>query len=134
MWLEGARPGHPSFHERSGSGLANPHVAYSNDILPVRRAPMKRKHIPPGPGQESVWDYPRPPRLEPCLRRIRVEFGGVVIADSTRAYRVLETSHPPVYYTPLEDVRAEYVVASQSRPTFCEWKGRAVYHTLSVDG
>ena len=54
---------------------------------------------------ESVWDYPRPPRVEASARRVRVEFGGEVIADTTRAYRVLETSHPPVYYIPPDDVR-----------------------------
>jgi uncharacterized protein (DUF427 family) len=95
---------------------------------------MSRARIQPGPGQESVWDYPRPPRLEPCKRRIRVEFGGVVIADTTQAHRVLETSHPPVYYIPLEDVRREHMVASQTRSTFCEWKGRAVYHSIVVEG
>ena len=56
--------------------------------------------IPPGPGQESVWDYPRPPRLEPEARRIEIDFGGVKLVDTTNALRVLETSHPPVYYIP----------------------------------
>ncbi|MCS7289004.1 MAG: DUF427 domain-containing protein, partial [Roseiflexus sp.] len=67
--------------------------------------PVQR--IPPGPGQESVWDYPRPPRVEPTSRRVRVVFGGVTIADTRRALRVLETSHPPTYYIPPEDVRME---------------------------
>jgi uncharacterized protein (DUF427 family) len=49
----------------------------------------------PGPGQESVWDYPRPPALEPVPERIRIEFNSKTIADTNRAYRVLETSHPP---------------------------------------
>lgn len=49
---------------------------------------------------ESVWDYPRPPRLEPTAKRLTVELGGVVVADTTRAHRVLETSHPPIYYIP----------------------------------
>jgi uncharacterized protein (DUF427 family) len=95
---------------------------------------MKRNRIQPGPGQESVWDYPRPPALEPCSRRIRVEFGGAVIAETTHAYRVLETSHPPVYYVPPEDVRREFLVASQSRQSFCEWKGRALYFSVVVEG
>jgi uncharacterized protein (DUF427 family) len=56
------------------------------------------KRIEPGSRQESVWDYPRPPRVEPTSRRIRVIFNGEVIADTTDAWRVLETSHPPVYY------------------------------------
>lgn len=84
------------------------------------------KRAVPGPGQESVWDYPRPPRLEPSGRRVRVEFGGVTIANSTRAYRVLETSHPPAYYIPPDDVRSEFLVAVPRR-TFCEFKGEASY-------
>ena len=56
---------------------------------------------------ENVWEYPRPPRLEPCARRVRVEFGGVTIVDSTRALRVLETSHPPAIYVPPVDVASE---------------------------
>lgn len=82
---------------------------------------------------ESVWDYPRPPRVEPTARRVRVEFAGEVIADSTRAWRVLETSHPPVYYIPLEDVRAEYLRAGR-RHTWCEFKGEASYYDLVAGG
>ena len=93
---------------------------------------MRLRRIEPGSGQESVWDYPRPPRLEPCTRRIRIEFAGVLVADTTRAYRVLETSHPPVYYLPPQDVRTENRVASPTRSSWCEWKGRAVYHSLVV--
>ena len=63
----------------------------------------------PGPGQESVWDYPRPPRVEPAGRHIRVLFGGVLIAETERALRVLETAGPPVYYLPPDDTRAEYL-------------------------
>ncbi len=85
--------------------------------------------IPPGPGQESVWSYPRPPRVEPVPERIRVVVGGIVIADSIRALRVLETSHPPAYYLPPGDVRTDLLVASPPT-TFCEFKGRAVYRTL----
>ncbi|WP_435011197.1 DUF427 domain-containing protein [Tundrisphaera lichenicola] len=92
---------------------------------------MNPRRIEPGPGQESVWDYPRPPRLEPSTRLIRVTFNGEVIAETERSFRVLETSHPPVYYIPPEDIRAKCLVRS-SRSTFCEFKGRARYHTLSV--
>lgn len=88
-------------------------------------------HERPGPGQESVWSYPRPPRLEPVAGRIRVVFNGVTVADTARAYRVLETSHPPVYYLPLADVRREYLEPS-ARHSFCEWKGRASFVTLRV--
>ena len=87
--------------------------------------------IPPGPGQESVWDYPRPPRLEDSSRHIRVVFNGEVIADSRRAKRVLETSHPPVYYLPPEDVQMAYFQPTP-KATFCEWKGMAAYYTLTV--
>ena len=82
---------------------------------------------------ESVWDYPRPPRAEPTSRRVRVVFNGVTVADSTRAVRVLETSHPPVYYLPLEDVAAEHLQPSRRR-TFCEFKGEACYYDLEVEG
>ena len=78
---------------------------------------------------ESVWDYPRPPRVEASPRRIRVVFDGVVIADTTRAFRVLETSHPPVYYIPPEDVSSEYLRPSRRR-TWCEFKGEASYYDL----
>ena len=65
--------------------------------------------VQPGAGQESVWDYPRPPRLEPTARRVRVVLGGVTVADTRRALRVLETSHPPAYYVPPEDVLWAYL-------------------------
>lgn len=81
---------------------------------------------------ESVWDYPRPPRCEPTSRRIQVRLGHLVIADSTRAYRVLETSHPPVYYLPPADVRMDLLEAT-SRKTYCEFKGQASYWTLRVN-
>lgn len=94
---------------------------------------MKPRHIPPAPGQESVWDYPRPPRIEPTSKRIRVVFQGVTIADTKHAKRVLETSHPPVYYLPAEDVKLEHLSPS-SRETYCEFKGSARYWTLNVNG
>lgn len=89
------------------------------------------QRIPPGPGQESVWDYPRPPRVERTSRHIRVVFNNVVIAETRRALRVLETSHPPAYYIPPEDVRLEYCTVT-TRTTFCEWKGAAAYYTIAV--
>jgi uncharacterized protein (DUF427 family) len=90
------------------------------------------KRIEPGPGQESVWDYPRPPRVEPTDKRVQVFFGGRKIADTRRAKRVLETSHPPNYYIPAEDVDQE-VLRRSDRRTFCEFKGTAFYYSL-VDG
>lgn len=75
---------------------------------------------------ESVWDYPRPPALEPCPRRVRVELGGVTIADSSAALRVLETSHPPNIYVPMDDV-IEGALVPTGGATMCEWKGAAAY-------
>jgi len=88
---------------------------------------------PPAPGQESVWDYPRPPRLERSDEHVVVRVGDTVVADTRRAWRVLETSHPPTYYVPRDDVDATLLEPS-ARRTFCEWKGRASYADLTVDG
>jgi uncharacterized protein (DUF427 family) len=85
----------------------------------------------PGPGQESVWDYPRPPRIEPTGRRVRVIVDGVVVADTTRALRVLETASPPTFYIPPDDVRLDLLVP-ESRHTVCEWKGEASYWTVQI--
>ncbi|MEO5929677.1 MAG: DUF427 domain-containing protein [Candidatus Kapaibacterium sp.] len=93
---------------------------------------MAIDRIVPGPGEESVWDYPRPPRVEETLKHIEVIFNGIVIADTRRAHRVLETSHPPVYYIPPGDIAMEHLIAT-ARTSFCEWKGDAVYFTLIVD-
>ena len=91
----------------------------------------KPSRVEPGPRQESVWDYPRPPRVEPSTRRVVVTFGGRTVAETSRSVRVLETSHPPTYYIPIADVVAEYLRPS-ARSSFCEWKGRARYWTLAV--
>lgn len=93
-----------------------------------------KARVEPRRGQESVWDYPRPPWLERTDRRIRIVHRGVVLADTTRAWRVLETSHPPVYYVPREDVRTEHLACDLDASSFCEWKGRAVYYDLVLDG
>jgi uncharacterized protein (DUF427 family) len=93
---------------------------------------MGRQRIEPGPGQESVWDYPRPPRLEDSEKHVKVVFGGVTLAYTTRAKRVLETSHPPVYYVPPEDVRMEHLVLAKGT-SFCEWKGAARYYDVETD-
>lgn len=89
--------------------------------------------IVPGPGQESVWDYPRPPRLEQVARRLRVILGGMTIADTNAAFRVLETSHPPTYYVP-PDAIAEGVLGPPRRAGICEWKGRAVLFDVAAGG
>ena len=81
---------------------------------------------------ESVWDYPRPPKLEPVTHRLRVVFAGIEIADTTSAHRILETSHPPTYYIPKRDVSMEHLV-SVGGGSFCEFKGRATYWTIDVN-
>jgi uncharacterized protein (DUF427 family) len=90
-----------------------------------------RRVIPlkPAPGQESVWDYPRPPRVEPVPARVTIELDGRMIADTTAAVRVLETSHPPVYYLPREAF-LDGVLQPAPGSSFCEFKGAAGY--LSV--
>lgn len=83
----------------------------------------------PGPGQESVWDYPRPARLEPFAGRITVELGGEVIACTDHGWRVLETSHPPTYYLP-RAAFADGVLRDAPGESWCEWKGQARYFDL----
>jgi len=91
------------------------------------------RRIQPGPGQESVWDYPRPPRIEPETRRVRVIFNGKEVAQSDRAMRVLETSHPPGIYIPPDDIVSN-ALRSGPGSSFCEWKGQAAYWDVVVDG
>ena len=91
----------------------------------------RRNRIEPGPGQESVWDYPRPPRIEDSNKQVRVIFNNTVIADTSRAKRMLETSSPPVYYIPPKDITMECLVKTRKN-TFCEWKGSASYYTVVV--
>lgn len=83
---------------------------------------------------ESVWDYPRPPRVEPCRRRVRIEHGGEVIAESSSALRVLETASPPTIYVPAGDVRVDLLRAVDGNQTFCEWKGAATYFDVEARG
>ena len=92
---------------------------------------MRPTRIEPGPGQESVWDYPRPPRLEPCKRRVEAIFEGVVIAASDSAIRVLETAGPPTIYIPPDDCSLEHLTPTR-RKTYCEWKGPASYFDVVV--
>ena len=100
------------------------------ELLESRIQVVKPTPIRPKADQESVWDYPRPPRLELLTKRIQVTSAGLPLADTTRAYRVLETSHPPVYYLPPEDVRMERLTKSAGS-SFCEWKGEARYCALN---
>ena len=94
-------------------------------------APQEHYCVQPVPAQESVWDYPRPPRLEPSSRRLEVWFNGEKIVDTNRAWRVLETSHPPVYYIPPEDVR-EATLRRTVHSSLCEWKGQATYFDVEL--
>ena len=80
---------------------------------------------------ENVWDYPRPPAIEPVVRSIRIDFGGRTIAQTDAAFRVLETSHPPVYYLPRVAFR-DCAILPASGQSFCEWKGSARYWTIRV--
>ncbi len=88
---------------------------------------------PVAPGQESVWDYPRPPRVEPTVETVEIRLGGVVVARSAIAHRVLETSHPPTYYLPREAF-ADGALRPVDGATTCEWKGRASYFDLVAGG
>lgn len=83
--------------------------------------------------RESVRDYPRPPRLEPTGARLLIVFAGQTVAETVRAFRVLETSHPPTYYLPPEDVRLGFLYPAAGG-SLCEFKGRAVYWTVEVNG
>lgn len=87
----------------------------------------------PGPGQESVWDYPRPPRVEPTGELVQIRLGGALVARSHRALRVLETSHPPTYYVPTDD----FVTGALRRvpgSSWCEFKGTATYFDVVGGG
>jgi uncharacterized protein (DUF427 family) len=81
----------------------------------------------PGHGQESVWDYPRPPRLAPDARLVVVKAGDIEVARSARTLRVLETASPPTFYIPAADV-----LAPAEGNSHCEWKGRARYWSLKL--
>lgn len=102
--------------------------AHSNSGFPRRPQPIK-----PLPGQESVWDYPRPPKLEQRSERVVVRLGGQIIADTTKAARVLETSHPPVYYLPLDAFPAGVLIPVNGT-SFCEFKGVAHYFDVTAGG
>ena len=94
---------------------------------------MRPTPLAPGPGQESVWDYPRPAVAERTFKRLQVRFGGAVIADTTRGVRTLETSHPPTYYFPPDDV-APGVLVLVPGSSLCEWKGQARYFDVVAPG
>lgn len=92
---------------------------------------LRPPRIEPGPGQESVWDYPRPPRLERTAAHLRVECQGIVVAETHHGLRVLETSQPPAFYFPPGDVD-EALLRPNPLHTYCEWKGNASYADVLV--
>ncbi|MGF1461937.1 MAG: DUF427 domain-containing protein [Maricaulaceae bacterium] len=96
-----------------------------------RERPPKDRIVTPGPGQESVWDFPRPPRVEPVSEPVRVVFADCEIARSAQALRVVETAGAPCYYLPPEDVDPD-VLRPTDRWTVCEWKGLARYWDVVV--
>jgi uncharacterized protein (DUF427 family) len=88
--------------------------------------------VKPAPGQESVWDYPRPPRVEAVTAHVTIELGGRIVADTTGTVRVLETSHPPVYYLP-RDAFPPGILAPAPGHSFCEYKGLASYLSVGAE-
>ena len=92
---------------------------------------MRPHPDPVGPGQESVWSYPRPPRAEPSAAHIVIEHRGIVVADTRASIRTLETSHPPSYYIP-PSALTPGVLRAAGGGSFCEWKGHAVYWDVVI--
>ncbi len=92
---------------------------------------MSPTRIEPGPGQESAWDYPRPPAAVEVDRKVVVRFAGRIVATTNRPVKVMETSHPPVYYIPLAEVDGQ-VLRPTSHHTVCEYKGTASYFDVVV--
>ncbi len=102
-------------------------------INPLRLGWLQRTFILASP-TESVWDYPRPPKLEHSGRTIRIVHAGILLAETGRALRVLETSHPPVYYIAPGDVATQHLRRSTRGGSFCEFKGMAAYWSIALDG
>lgn len=93
---------------------------------------LRPEPLPPGPEQESVWDYPRPARIEPDRRWVDIVCGGRTIVDTAAALRVLETSHPPCWYVTITALRGATLLPT-GRSSRCEFKGRATYHDTVDD-
>jgi uncharacterized protein (DUF427 family) len=92
---------------------------------------MSVRPEPAGPGQESVWAYPRPAIAEPTEAHVVIVHAGTVVADTRRAVRTLETSHPPSYYIPPSDI-APGLLRRAGGGSFCEWKGEAAYWDVVI--
>ena len=108
----------------AGNSLACGYPSPSPDLIPTEMT----QRINPGSGRESAWDYPRPPALEPCTQHIQIIINGEILADTNRSDRVLETSHPPVYYLPADGIGMNRLKRTEGG-SFCEWKGYASYYT-----
>jgi uncharacterized protein (DUF427 family) len=107
---------------------------FASNWIPSDNAAMASvTRIEPGPGQESVWDYPRPPRVEPTTELVSIVLGGEVVASTREAIRVLETSHPPAYYLPYASFAPGSLVPVGGT-TFCEFKGSASYFDVVAGG
>ena len=92
---------------------------------------MRPRPDPVGPGQESVWSYPRPAIAERCGAHVVIEHRGIIVADTRASVRTLETSHPPSYYVPPAAI-APGVLRRAAGGSYCEWKGAAVYWDVVV--
>ncbi|WP_394729745.1 DUF427 domain-containing protein [Altererythrobacter sp. GH1-8] len=110
---------------------------HARESLKQRRSVIRQPHHPQphpiGPGQESVWDYPRPAICEPTQRRIQIIHRGATLLDSCKAWRTLETSHPPTYYIPRSDIAMD-LLSRNRRRSLCEWKGQASYWDVEIEG
>ncbi|MHA2504275.1 MAG: DUF427 domain-containing protein [Candidatus Kariarchaeaceae archaeon] len=104
---------------------------YDTHVNRWKRSPKPKNVITPGPGQESVWDYPRPPALHPS-ERVRIVHNGILHAESDNALKLMETASPPTYYIPREDIQMSYF-SENSRTSYCEWKGMANYVDLVLE-
>jgi len=87
----------------------------------------------PGPGEESVWDYPRPPKLVPFYGRVEVKWLDTIIASTTEAFRILETASPPSFYLPPAHTDLK-LFREATGSSFCEWKGKATYWDIEING
>lgn len=85
--------------------------------------------VEPGAGQESVWDYPRPPAVEPVTVPVRIELGSIVLAESRNAVRILETASAPAIYLPFRDIRMD-LMEPEAQGSICEWKGPWNYWSI----
>ena len=112
-----------------GSLAATLYFEHRNPLDVGIKVLMKVIPDPTGPGQESVWSYPRPPVAQRCGSHLIIMHGGVTVAETRRAIRTLETSHPPTYYFPQQDI-AMSLLQSSKRRSICEWKGEAVYFDI----